>query len=268
MAISATGFKNSAAGFKVTDQSFGHFEGCLDDIVTGVIPIRLQAHKREDSDFLSFYLEKSKNSYFALVRCARFHFFVSLFAFAQGAVYYDPMKRMFLLMAWLGVLVGSMALQGCGQKIEITIPKSQIDREVKARFPVTRSGPFTITLQNPDLKFQSAKNRIDVDTDVTVRTLGLLSMPGHANVDGKLEFHPEDASIRLGDIKVHKLNIRGLPEGKHEQVIGMIGNVITPVLKSINLYQFDKNSNLGKLAGGHLRGFRVKDDSLVVIIGY
>ena len=178
------------------------------------------------------------------------------------------MKRVALFTLGLALLVASLTLQGCGRKLEITIPKSQVDRLVKERFPVTRSGPFTFVLHNPDLKFKSFSDRIDVNTDVTVRTLGLLSMPGHANVDGKLEYHPEDASIRLGDIKVHKLNVKGLPEGRHEEFMGLLGNAITPVLKSIIIYQFDKKNQMEKLASAHLKGFRVKDDSLVIIVGY
>ncbi|MDD5262991.1 MAG: DUF1439 domain-containing protein [Methylacidiphilales bacterium] len=177
------------------------------------------------------------------------------------------MKRL-LFLTFLPVCLSVFFLQGCGRTFQIEIPKSQVEKQVKSRFPVTRSGIFSITLQNPDLLFEGSRDRINVDTDVTVRTMGMFPAPGHVNVDGKLEYHPEDATIRLGDIKVRKVNIKGLPSGKHEEVIGMIGNLITPVLKSINLYQLNKSNRLESLASAHLKGFHVKDNSLVVIIGY
>jgi len=158
-------------------------------------------------------------------------------------------------------------LSGCGKVIGVDIPKNQIDQQVKAKFPVTKPGIINLTLAHPVLTFNGAADRIEATTDVTLR-LGFVPAKGSVDVDGKLEYHPEDGSIRMGAIRVLKLNVAGLPPGRHEEVIGMIGNMLTPMFKSISLYQFDSKNRLEELARAHLKGFKVNSDSLTVQIAY
>ena len=66
---------------------------------------------------------------------------------------------------------------------------------------------------------------------------------------------------------MRKLNIEGLPEGRHEEIMALVGQAIRPVLNELELYQFDADSKLEKLAGAHLKGFRVEKEKLVIIIG-
>jgi hypothetical protein len=176
------------------------------------------------------------------------------------------MKSILLTSAFLASVL--VLLPGCGRSFEIELPKNQVISRVKQKFPVEKGGLMTVTLTNPELIFKGSENRLEVDVDVTIRALGLIPLKGKALVSGELAYIADRKAIGFDKVKVHKVNIKDMPEGRHEEVVGIIGSAITPLLGSIELYQFDANSRVEQLAGAHLRGFRITDNSLVVKIGY
>ncbi|MDR0532970.1 MAG: DUF1439 domain-containing protein [Verrucomicrobiales bacterium] len=165
---------------------------------------------------------------------------------------------------------GLMLLQGCGKTMNVPIPKDKINEAVKAKFPVSKDGVLKVTLSNPVLNFSGEKDKIIVDVDTTVAPLGLglVSYKGHTQVEAGLAYQASDHSIRADRVKVLKVSIDGLPSGKQDEVVALIGQSVVPLLGSISLYQFDTNTTVGKLASAALKGFKVTDDSLIVIIGY
>jgi hypothetical protein len=165
---------------------------------------------------------------------------------------------------------GLVLLQGCGKTFNVEIPKDKINQAVQSKFPVSKSGVLKVTLSNPVLDFSGAKDKIIVDVDTTISPLGigLVSYKGHTQVEAGLAYRASDRSICADRIKVLKLNVEGLPEGKHEEAVALVGQAVTPLLGAISLYQFDTNTMVGKLASAALKGFKVTDNSLIVVIGY
>jgi hypothetical protein len=178
--------------------------------------------------------------------------------------------RIFAVVGLVALSAGLVSLQGCGKSFNVEIPKDKINEAVQSKFPVSKSGVLKVTLSNPVLGFSGAKDKVIVDVDTTISPLGigLVSYKGHTQVEAGLSYRVSDRSICADRIKVLKLNVEGLPEGKHEEAVALIGQVITPLLGAVSLYQFDENTMVSKLASAALKGFKVRDDSLIVIIGY
>ncbi|MDR1145642.1 MAG: DUF1439 domain-containing protein [Verrucomicrobiales bacterium] len=178
--------------------------------------------------------------------------------------------KILTILGWIAVTAGLVGLQGCGKTLNVEIPKSTINKAVQAKFPVSKDGLLKVTLSNPVLDFSEAKDKVivDVDTEVSLLGLGFVSYKGHTQVEAGLGYQAADHAIRAERIKVLKVNVQGLPEGKHEEAVALIGQAVTPLLGSIALYQFDTNTTVGKLASAALKGFKVTDHSLIVIIGY
>lgn len=156
---------------------------------------------------------------------------------------------------------------GCGGGFEFAIPKSQLDPKIQAKFPVSKGTLLKITLSNPQLEYLDSKNRLLVDVDTVVRALGIVPAKGSVQVEGALDYRKEDRTIIMTDVVVKKMNIKGLPEGKHEEIIGLVGQAVRPVLNQLELYQFDSGSRIESIAGASLKGFRVEKDRLIVRIG-
>ncbi|MGF1679408.1 MAG: DUF1439 domain-containing protein [Candidatus Methylacidiphilales bacterium] len=172
--------------------------------------------------------------------------------------------RLTLTLIFLALV--AIMLTGCGKNFEFAIPRDKLDPRVQAKFPLSKGGLLKITLTNPEIEYLASKNRLRVDVNVEVRALGILPARGTAQVEGGLAYNAKRRAIVMTDIEVHKLNIKGLPDGKHEEVIGLIGQAVRPVLNQMELYQFDSNSRIESIAGAHLKGFRVEKDRLIVII--
>ncbi|MEM6885993.1 MAG: DUF1439 domain-containing protein, partial [Verrucomicrobiota bacterium] len=159
------------------------------------------------------------------------------------------------------ILVVLCSLFACSGGLEFAIPKSQLDPRIKAKFPVSKGTLLRVTLSNPELEYLDAKDRLQVDVEVAARVIGLLpTAKGQAQVEGGLGYIKENRTIIMTDVEVKKLNIDGLPEGKHEELLALVGQAIRPVLTELELYQFDSNSRLENLAGAYLKGFRVEKD--------
>ncbi len=176
------------------------------------------------------------------------------------------MVRRPVLLSLTSLLLATLV--ACSGGLEFAIPKSQLDPRIKAKFPVSKGTLLRVTLSNPELEYLDAKDRLLVDVDVAARVMGVFpTAKGQAQVEGGLGYNKSNRSIIMTDVIVRKLNIEGLPEGKHEEILALVGQAIRPVLNELELYQFGSNSKLESIAGAHLKGFRVEKEKLVVIIG-
>jgi hypothetical protein len=156
--------------------------------------------------------------------------------------------------------VALLTLAGCGALStgprQINISEAQLLERIANRFPVKQRylGLFEVTLDQPRLRLLPEENRVGTE----VSYLFGLPLPGSSDIKGKLELsyglrlESSDATLRLTQARVERLDVDGLNAAQAAQVKRLGGLLADDVLKEAVVYRL-KKEDMESLTG---RGYR------------
>ena len=122
-----------------------------------------------------------------------------------------------------------------------TFSRGQMQDALAHKFPFQRRflGFFDVTLSNPQVSLDPARNRIAIQADAVVES-GLFRQPltGPLAVSSGLHYDPPTHSIRLNQPSVDRFDLQNVPGGIGPQ-ISSIGSLITgQLLNDYAVYTF------------------------------
>lgn len=145
-------------------------------------------------------------------------------------------KRIFL------ALSSAVLLAGCASVPRtVEVPREKLQAALDKRFPAQARflELLEVQLSAPRLQLQPESNRLRTDfglqmSDRIVRR----ALQGNLDLSFGLRYEPSDASIRLTDVRVERLDLRGLPE-QWAGTLTRLGPFVTEkMLESVALHSF------------------------------
>jgi hypothetical protein len=145
-------------------------------------------------------------------------------------------KRLFLILSFVGLLAGCASLPRT-----LEIPREKLQAALDKRFPAQERflQLLDVQLSSPRLQLQPESNRLRTDfglqmSDRIVRR----ALQGNLDLSFGLRYEPSDASIRLADVRVERLDLRGLPE-QWAGSLTRLGPFLTEkMLEDVRLHSF------------------------------
>ncbi|CAJ0808676.1 MULTISPECIES: DUF1439 domain-containing protein [Ralstonia] len=122
-----------------------------------------------------------------------------------------------------------------------TFSRNQMQEALARKFPFQRRflGFFDVTLTNPQISLDAARNRIAIQADASVES-GLLRQPltGPLAISSGLHYDAPTRSIRLDQPSVDRFDLQNVPGGLGQQ-ISAIGSLIAgQLLNDYAVYTF------------------------------
>jgi hypothetical protein len=127
------------------------------------------------------------------------------------------LSRRRLLLSGLAPL--GLALAGCGSlglPSQLTLSQSELDERLARRFPRTQRvlEVLDLTLSAPQVALLPEQNRLACDFALQLRErLFDSNYAGRIGFDGALRWEAQDATLRLSQVRVQRLDFDTLPRG-------------------------------------------------------
>lgn len=121
-------------------------------------------------------------------------------------------------LSWLAFGLALPALSACAATPpgtrSYTLPQAELQSLIDRRFPYRRSlsGLLDIALLHPRMRLLPQENRLGTQLDIAVaeRVMGT-RYDGSMDLDYGLRFEPQDRTIRLVGVRVHRVEFPGVP---------------------------------------------------------
>jgi hypothetical protein len=142
----------------------------------------------------------------------------------------SPRRR--VLRGALAALLTSSVLMGCTTVTQMLAPRTvEISREellskLSQQFPMRNTvlDLFDVTCATPRLTLQPEANRVLADVDLAAQDkIFSRNYQGSLWLSFGLRFEPRDQTIRLQNVTIDKVNIKGLP-GNYERYLTKFGS--------------------------------------------
>jgi hypothetical protein len=142
----------------------------------------------------------------------------------------SPRRRMFR--GALAALLTSTVLMGCTTVTQMLAPRTvEISRDellskLSQQFPMRNTvlDLFDVTCATPRLTLQPEANRVLADVDLAAQDkIFSRNYQGSLWLSFGLRFEPRDQTIRLQNVTIDKVNIKGLP-GQYERYLTRFGS--------------------------------------------
>lgn len=139
--------------------------------------------------------------------------------------------------------LGATLLGGCGAlglPTELTLTQSELDERLARRFPRTQRvlEVLDFTLSDPRVQLLPTQNRLGCDFALAVRER-LFDAGGSGRIafDTALRWEPSDASLRLAQVAVQRLELAGLPRALQSQASRAGRLLAEQLLEDFTLWQ-------------------------------
>ncbi len=166
----------------------------------------------------------------------------------QASNFYPSAGRWF----FIAMALACMGFAGCsllspGPKT-IQVPQAVLQKLIDKQFPHTSSLLDLLNVQatNPRLQLDAVNNRINTALDLGVTTRGLAALLTNKDMQGVLDmsyglrFEPSDNTVRMTDVRVSNLQIKGAPE-QLQNTLNQLGPVLAErVLNDYSLYKLSE----------------------------
>lgn len=146
-------------------------------------------------------------------------------------------KRLFLIVAFVALLAGCASVPRT-----IEVPREKLQAALDRRFPAQARflELLQVQLSAPQLHLQPESNRLRTDFGLQLSDRLLLrrALQGNLDLSFGLRYEPSDASIRLADVRVERLDLRGLPEQWADSLTRLGPFVTEKMLEDVRLHSF------------------------------
>lgn len=156
------------------------------------------------------------------------------------------MRRAFLitLLTSIGALLAACALQPPAPKT-IVVSEARLAQLISSQFPFKNEmlDVLDIDVSTPRITLDPVNNRINTSLDLNAAgnsLVGLLTRKeyrGGIDLSYGLRFEPSDGSVRLSDVRVHRLSVEGTPELLRRRIERLGAPLAQELLKDYTLYK-------------------------------
>lgn len=145
-------------------------------------------------------------------------------------------KRLFLVLSFAAVLAGCASVPRT-----IEVPREKLQAALDRRFPAQARflELLEVQLTAPLLQLQPESNRLRTGFGLQMSDrITRRALQGNLDLNFGLRYDASDASIRLADVRVERLDLRGLPE-QWASYFTRLGPFITEkMLEDVRLHSF------------------------------
>ena len=174
------------------------------------------------------------------------------------------------LLSSMAILLAGCALQPPAPKT-IAVSEARLAQLISAQFPFKSEmlEILDVELSTPRITFDPINNRINTSLDINVAGNNLLGLftdkqyKGALDMSYGLRFEPRDATVRLTDVRVHRLDIDGAPSAMRRPIERLAAPLAQKLLKDYVLYKVRPEDLQAAQGWGYKPGtFRVEPTGL------
>jgi len=161
---------------------------------------------------------------------------------------------------------------------EMKISEAELQQKINAKLPFSKNyyALFKVTLEEADVKLMQDRVRIQFDARLEpLNPNSLLNrllhrtkqslISGSVDITASPEYQPETGQVFLSDVKVLKLDIKGVRDSqKFEQ---SVQNLVTDYLATHPVYTLRENNLTKMFAKSFLKSVTVRDQMLKIHFG-
>ncbi len=161
------------------------------------------------------------------------------------------------------ILMCSFALPA--QALTVKFSEADLQEKVSSVMPLVKKTSFlTVELSKPVLALAKDKNEIELQLDIKLLMAGL-EYRGHTRLTGSLSYNSEQAAFYVTNMKVHEVNVEGMPDLFTSEVIRMAEQVVNPVLNKMPIYKL-KDDVTQTMVKAVLESIEVRNKELVATL--
>jgi len=181
--------------------------------------------------------------------------------------------RVFLL-ASLALILAACAIQPPAPKT-IVVSEARLAQLISSQFPLNSEmlDVLDIDVSAPRITLDPVNNRINTSLDLNVAGNSLVGLftrkeyRGGIDLSYGLRFEPSDGSVRMSDVRVHKLSVEGTPEVLQRRVERLGTPLAQKLLKDYVLYKVRPEDLQAAQGWGYAPGpFRIDPTGLSITL--
>ena len=158
------------------------------------------------------------------------------------------------------------AFSGCALRKEIVIPRAKIQESVSKKFPYDKDvGIARFTLRAPEVYFKGKNIGLKA---VYYANLLEKEIRGSVDVNGNIIYRPETGAFYLHDFIISDITINEKDLLEKVKVQKIIDKVINNYLDGFLIYRLNPNDHKQNLARLYVKDIFVRNDDLVIVLGY
>ena len=183
-----------------------------------------------------------------------------------------PRRRLFTLLPACALLLAGCASFAPGPK-SINLSEARLQQLIASQFPFNNRllDVLEVSVSSPRVSLDAANNRINTGMDLGVAARGLGSLLTQRDLKGaidlsySLRFEPSDASVRMTDVRIAKLDIPGAP-AQFQTTYNKLGSALAEqMLRDFTLYKFKpEDLNAAKGWGYKPGAFNIGNNGLTL----
>lgn len=153
----------------------------------------------------------------------------------------------------------------------ISVSEARLAQMIASQFPFNSEmlEVLDVVVSTPRISLDPANNRINTSLDINVAGNSLLGLftdkryKGALDMSYGLRFEPKDATVRLTDVRVHRLDIDGAPSAMRRPIEKLGAPLAQKLLKDYAIYKVRPEDLQAAQGWGYKPGaFRVEPSGL------
>lgn len=154
----------------------------------------------------------------------------------------------------------------------VTISQSQIDAELKKRFPVRKQflAIFELVYSNPEVTLlpQAQRVRVGLDAELNVKIKGQAKkLGGGATLTGRVDYRPRTQEFFLTDVQFERLTVAGIPPEHLQAVQSFASKAAEEYVRRFPIYRLNATNLKMATARMLLKDVQVRDREIVATLG-
>ena len=158
------------------------------------------------------------------------------------------------------------AFSGCAFRKEIVIPRAKIQESVSKKFPYDKDVRIArFTVQTPEVYFKGKNIGLRA---VYSGNLLKKEIRGSVDVNGNIIYRPETGAFYLHDFIISDITVNEKDFLEKVKVQKIIDEIISNNLDGFRIYRLNPHDYKQNLARLYVKDIFVRNDDLVVVLGY
>ena len=177
--------------------------------------------------------------------------------------------KIVLMLALLALVAGTCGSCASGVfRKELVFHREELQQKIEREFPLeTKKSLITASFSAPVVLLAEGSDRMGIGLAVKVVLPGGKKFHGDVEVDGALQYRPENGELFVVNPRVRQLQIAELPERYRGPAQEVVSKMVKHYLSSVLIYQLKQDDFKHSLARLVLKSVRVEEGNLVVEIG-
>jgi hypothetical protein len=158
------------------------------------------------------------------------------------------------------------AFSGCAFRKEVVISRAKLQESVSKKFPYEKDvGIARFTVQTPEVYFKGKNIGLRA---VYFGNLLKKELRGSVDVNGNIIYRPETGAFYLHDFIISDITVNEKDFLEKVKVQKIIDETISNYLDGFRIYRLNPHDYKQNLARLYVKDIFVRNDDLVVVLGY